>query len=67
METYGNLAESGDVVGHSQDSARKNCEFAKEKIGAGEGNRTNGSVGKGEIIEKICKMRDLSASWGLSV
>jgi hypothetical protein len=40
METYGNLAESGDVVGHSQDSAWKNCEFAEQKDGAGEGNRT---------------------------
>ncbi len=67
METYGNLTESGDVVGHSQDSGLENCGFAEEKSGAGEGNRTNGSVGKGEIIEKICKMRDLSASWGLSV
>ena len=40
METYGNLTESGDVVGHSQDSARKNCEFAKEKSELGEENRT---------------------------
>ena len=40
METYGNLAESGDVVGHSQDSGLENCGFAEEKSGAGEGNRT---------------------------
>ncbi len=40
METYGNLAESDDVVGHSQDSGLENCEFAEEKSGAGEGNRT---------------------------
>jgi hypothetical protein len=40
METYGNLAESGSVAGHSQDSARKNCEFAEQKDGADEGNRT---------------------------
>ena len=40
METYGNLAESGNVVGHSQDSGLEKCEFAEEKSGAGEGNRT---------------------------
>ena len=40
METYGNLAESDDVVGHSQDSGLENCEFAEEKSGAGEENRT---------------------------
>jgi hypothetical protein len=51
----------------SQDSGLENCEFAEQKIGAGEGNRTLVFVGKGEIIEKICKMRDLSASRGLSV
>ena len=40
METYGNLAESGNVVGHSQDSGLEKCEFAEQKDGAGEGNRT---------------------------
>ena len=65
METYGNLAESGNVAGHSYDSGLENCEFAEEKwSGAGEGNRTLVFVEKGEIIEKICKMRDLSASRG---
>ena len=33
-------ADPGDVVGHSQDSGLENCEFAEEKSGAGEGNRT---------------------------
>jgi len=67
METYGNLAESGDVVGHSQDSGLENCGFAEEKSGAGEGNRTNGSVGTAKTIENGSKMRDLSATRGPSV
>jgi hypothetical protein len=78
METYGNLAESGDVAGHSQDTRRtlaghsydsdlENCEFAEQKIGAGEGNRTLVSVGTAKIIENGRKMRDLSATRGPSV
>jgi hypothetical protein len=35
-----NGADPGRFVGHSQDSGLENCEFAEEKIGAGEGNRT---------------------------
>ena len=50
METYGNLAESDDVVGHSQDSGLENCGFAEEKVGAGEGNRTLVSVHIRNII-----------------
>ena len=42
----------------------ENCEFAEEKSGAGEGNRTNGSVGTAKTIENGNKMRDLSANRG---
>jgi len=46
-----NGADPVRFVGHSYDSARKNCEFAEEKSGAGEGNRTFVFVGAGQIIE----------------
>ena len=45
----------------------ENCEFAEEKSGAGEGNRTLVSVGTAKIIENGRKMRDLSATRGPSV
>jgi hypothetical protein len=67
METYWNLAESGNVVGHSQDSGLENCEFAEQKSGAGERNRTLVFVGTAKTIENGRKMRALSASRGLSV
>ena len=63
METYGNLAESGNVAGHSQDSGLENCEFAEEKSGAGEGNRTLVFVGTGQIIENGRKMRAFVGRW----
>jgi hypothetical protein len=40
VKTSRNRADRGGVVGHSQDSGLENCEFAEQKSGAGEGNRT---------------------------
>ena len=41
VKAQGNGADPGGFVGHSYDSARKNCEFAEEKSGAGEGDRAS--------------------------
>ena len=62
LKTQGNGADPGGFVGHSQDSGLENCEFAEEKSGAGEGNRTLVFLGKSEIIENGAKTRVLSAT-----